>query len=351
MTNYLRYPLRKILLIGTALLGLLVSLPSRADVVADHNAVRAFAAIPAAEIIKAKANVRLYYSHTSHGRQITNGLVALQSWHNARGSSLFNYNLDGRVIAGSLSIADKNADLYNPGSNPRHPGDTQSTAWFYTTKDALDSPTNDRKISMWTWCAGEINLYTADQLNSDYLAKMSELEAGYPTVTFVYVTAPINGTGVNGVVNQRNEQIRQFYRNNPHTNKALYDFADIESYDPTGPDSYMPYCLDGDYCTYNSAAYAAKTPPASCGSTRDANWATLWWAAHPAEREGYPCAYYENDGNAATSCSACQSDSHTNPLNCDIKVRAFWWLMARLGGWNGGADQLAPAAPRNLRLL
>ena len=34
-----------------------------------------------------------------------------------------------------------------------------------------------------------------------------------------------------GNVNQRNEQIRNYARNN---NKILFDFADIESFDPDG---------------------------------------------------------------------------------------------------------------------
>ena len=46
------------------------------------------------------------------------------------------------------------------------------------------------------------------------------------------------------------------------------------------------------------------------------NWAVEWCAEHPGE-----CS--------STSCA------HSRSLNCDMKGRAFWWLMARIAGWPG----------------
>ena len=43
------------------------------------------------------------------------------------------------------------------------------------------------------------------------------------------MTGRLDGTGLNGTVNLRNEQIRNYARKH---NKILFDFADIESYDP-----------------------------------------------------------------------------------------------------------------------
>ena len=40
-----------------------------------------------------------------------------------------------------------------------------------------------------------------------------------------------DGTGVEGNLNKCNEQIRDYFKAN---NKILYDYADIESYDPDG---------------------------------------------------------------------------------------------------------------------
>ena len=62
------------------------------------------------------------------------------------------------------------------------------------------------------------------------------LETDYPKITFVYMTAHLDGSGADGNTNQRNEQIRAYCRAN---NKVLFDFADIESYDPDGTRNYM----------------------------------------------------------------------------------------------------------------
>ena len=47
------------------------------------------------------------------------------------------------------------------------------------------------------------------------------------------------------------------------------------------------------------------------------NWANEWCAAHP----------------GSELCASC-SCAHSKPLNCNMKARAFWWMMARLAGWD-----------------
>ena len=60
---------------------------------------------------------------------------------------------------------------------------------------------------------------------------MSGLEKDYPYVRFVYMTGHTNGTGLSGNLHLRNQQIRDYCNANK---KILYDFEDIESYDPDG---------------------------------------------------------------------------------------------------------------------
>lgn len=79
--------------------------------------------------------------------------------------------------------------------------------------------------------------------------------------------------------------------------------ADVERYDPDGND-YLGRDAD-DECDYRDA-----------GGVRH-NWADEWRAAHPGE------------------CATCGC-AHSKCLNCQLEGRAFWWMMARVAGWDGG---------------
>ena len=115
------------------------------------------------------------------------------------------------------------------------------------------------------------------------------------------MTGHLNGSGADGNLNRRNEQIRAFCRKN---GKTLYDFADIESYDPDGAVNYMALGAS-DSCDYRQNGVAK-------------NWADDWIKKNPNHDIALP-------GSAA----------HSKPLNGALKGRAFWWMMARLAGWNG----------------
>jgi hypothetical protein len=159
----------------------------------------------------------------------------------------------------------------------------------------LDNSNNDRNVVMWSWC-GQAD--TTEENMQTYLDLMSGLEADYPNVIFIYMTGHLTGTGEDGNLNQRNNQIRAHCIAH---NSVLFDFADIESYDPDGN-----YFLDRgatDSCNYDGG-----------------NWADEWCAAHPGE---------------CVSCSC----AHSHCLNCQQKGKAFWWMMARLAGWGGGNSE------------
>jgi len=253
--------------------------------IADH-AIPRVTAIPADAIETAKARLHIAYGHTSHGSQIVCGMSGLLDWK----GSLYSFNNGG--TAGALDLRDM------PFTGASDLGNPDGTAWAAATRAYLTA-NPEVNVVVWSWC-GQVSSATEADIET-YLSLMNALEQDFPAVTFVYMTGHLDGTGLTGNLHRRNEQIRGYCQNSM---KVLFDFADIESYNPDGA-----FFLDkgaNDNCDYDSDA----------NGSLDRNWAIDWQNAHPGE-------WY--------SCSA----AHSQPLNGNLKASAAWWLWARLGGWSG----------------
>ncbi|MDP4222270.1 MAG: Ig-like domain-containing protein [Bacteroidota bacterium] len=255
----------------------------------DHNCIR-LQNIPQSYIDLARSKLHIVYEHTSHGSQLIDGMTGLYNWK----GSAYAWNNGG--INGALDLHDHGitggSDLGSP----------DWTSWAASTRTCLRNPANSNiNIVMWAWCS-QVSTATQSNINT-YLSLMSSLEAEFPNVKFVYMTGHLDGTGVNGTLNIRNEQIRAYCKTN---NKILYDFADIESYDPDGN-----YYLDkraNDNCDYDSNG----------DNIQDKNWAVIWQTNHVINVDWYYCP-----------------SAHSKPLNANMKAYAAWWLFARLAGWGG----------------
>ena len=257
--------------------------------VIDHNCTN-LNSIPSTYITHAKTSLHIAYEHTSHGSQIIDGMTGLYDWKGIA----YAYNKGG--INGALDIHDNGitggSDLGSP----------DWTSWAASTRTYLQNPANSKvNVVMWAWC-GQVSTATESNINT-YLSLMSSLETEFTHVRFIYMTGHLDGTGVNGTLNIRNEQIRSYCRNN---NKILYDFADIESYDPDNI-NYLNRNAN-DNCDYDS----------NNDGSPDRNWATVWQNSHTINVDWYNCV-----------------SAHSQPLNANRKAYAAWWLWARLAGWNG----------------
>lgn len=133
--------------------------------------------------------------------------------------------------------------------------------------------THDINVSMWAWCS-QLDYYSRSQVQT-YLDAMSQLEREYPDVTFVYFTGNAQSEDQNRV--DRNNQIRDYCRQN---NKILFDFADLD-------------------CWYDGEQHSVN---------------------------GIPMEHPQYQGEEA---------GHTTYGSCDNKAKAFWWLLARIAGWDG----------------
>ena len=223
----------------------------------NHLSADDYDLIPDTTMALIQSSFHIYYGHTSHGGQVMTGLELLTSENN---------------LIQLPPIQEVSDDL-------GHLGDT---SWVPIIRNWLNTHT-EVNLVMWSWCGG-CSDNTEAGINT-YLSAMTGLESDYPTVTFIYMTGHLNGTGIDGNLYARNNQIRAYCVAN---NKLLYDFADIESYDPAG--DYYPDETD------------------ACG------WCSDW------------CATY--------SCESCYC-AHSHCFNCYRKGRAFMWLLARLSGWEG----------------
>ena len=251
--------------------------------------------IPESVINQAKAMLHIGYGHTSHGSQLTTGMTGLVTFANNGGLGLshpqdiFEWNNGG--IAGALDLEE--GDGYGSGWLDHDCG--YYPEWVNETRTYLDDPSHsDVNVIIWSWC-GQASSRTEEEMLETYLTPMSQLESDYPDVTFVYMTGHADGTGESGNLHLRNQQIRNYCIAN---NKVLYDFYDIECYNPEG--EYFGDRNVRDDCSYTGG-----------------NWATEWQNSHVEGMDWYSC-----------------SSAHSQPLNANRKAYAAWWLWATLAGWD-----------------
>lgn len=186
--------------------------------------------VPKSYIEKAKSTFKISYGHTSHGSQIVSGMQALKK-------------SDAKLFAFANTPAENSLLFFDktPGGDLGNP---DRVTWAERTRELLRGNDKGVNLVMWSWC-GQVSNASEKDIQT-YLDLMSGLENEFPDVKFVYMTGHLDGSGKDGNLNKRNDQIRDFCRKN---GKILFDFADIESYDPDGKVNYMEKRAN-DACEY-----------------------------------------------------------------------------------------------------
>lgn len=256
-----------------------------------------------ADVLAAKSSLHVVYEHTSHGSQLITGMESLAgfreysnryAWSDVgEGDGL---DLDDRGIPADVSDLSQGDSVDNNGDTP----------WVIGTRALLDDPANTHvNVVMWSWCS--INGHDAQR----YLDNMEKLISEYPGVTFVFMTGHAEGLGedlsINGV-HYNNALIRAHAE---QYQRWLYDFADIEGYDPDGA-----YYWDRDM--RDNLRYD------------EGNWAEEWVSANSTHDYAHLTMGDPAIGFTGTYGCAHSDYPQESNINCIVKAAAAWHLFARI---------------------
>jgi len=237
-------------------------------------------------------NLTIHYGQTSHGSQILDGLSYLETY---KDPVKYAFAISP---GGTPPTLPAGTDMFKIYTGNNYSGDTYITPdqyWDGTSGIAHTTSTAATGLfdfSMWSWC-GQAD--SSEDYISEYLVQMSAFESAFPEMRFILMTGHnVRNPGTN--LQARNQQMRDYAIAH---DMVLFDFADIETYDPDGK------FYDPTTWNYNDG---------SCP------WCSTWCNAD-ADNQAY--------------CTHLPDCAHTHGLFCKMKAQAFWWMMARLAGWPG----------------
>ena len=263
--------------------------PVYTGIVADHTVIGQFSSIPQSAALAAAAQ-KLVFLHQSTGSYIDNyGLGCLAGLHN----DPENYPAECTTYANNMA---SNTWPWYSDAKWNWPFWPEYTTDPFAKMDEfvsyVDAHSSEYQVFGMKYCYDDGWNQGENANQQYYITKMLSLESKYPNKVFIWTTSALwhnpvsdqGGTACNSTwnscegISQLNQQIRTYAKAH---NKILYDIADIESHDS-----------NGNSCTVEGY-------------------------------EGMCAEWYANSGG------------HPNVVGAIRLAKGFWWLMARINGWNG----------------
>jgi hypothetical protein len=284
-------------------------------IVVNHTSVALFDHIPETNIQAAEA-LRMFFMNRSVGGNISEGLTCLSFPSDEQAPS---HCKRYTHVAPEFSVSPSEVNWSRPGGYSRAnwtynywpdgcPDWQSQLGCFFATAnqnlnsyDVLSFQYSYLEVDTSSTIANLPGGFFSNNPSGLDVYDLAAYEAQHPNKTFIYWTTSLARSIGTTVSESFNDQMRQYALAN---DKILFDVADILAHDPDGNP-----CFDNrDGVLYDNGNV---------------------WENHPDDGLDIPaiCQHYtsETDGGHLGSPSAGK-----------IRVaKAFWVLMARIGGWNG----------------
>ncbi len=271
--------------------------------------------IPEEYIKYAREHFHIAYQHTSHGTHVPYGLNGLQHYK-AGDDTLFAVTFNGNPVSGKLDFHDYAMASYHAEGEDASDLSRNETAFIQATRNFLDDPQNaDVNIVMWSWCS-----IAGHDVKNNYLPGMQTLINEYGPggtkpraktnpVTFIFMTGHAEQNNNIGEGKPKNQaDLITSYCNEHHY--FCLDYFSIESHD-YATDNYYSDCSDDSYSETYGGNYNKDFQENHIKGQ-------LW---------------FENMNPQSNTIGY---GAHlTQHITANRKAYAFWWILARIAGWEG----------------